>query len=57
MSVELLVERIPAEVGARVRTARTLRGWTLDQLAEHSGVSRRMIVNVEAGTSNASIAT
>ena len=57
MSVEMLVERIPAEVGARVRTARTLRGWTLDQLAEHSGVSRRMIVNVEAGTSNASIAT
>ena len=57
MSVELLVERIPAEIGARVRNARTLRGWTLDQLAEHSGVSRRMIVNVEAGTSNASIAT
>ena len=57
MSVEMLVERIPAEVGARVRNARTLRGWTLDQLAEHSGVSRRMIVNVEAGTSNASIAT
>ena len=57
MSVEMLVERIPAEVGARVRNARTLRGWTLDQLAERSGVSRRMIVNVEAGTSNASIAT
>ena len=57
MSVEMLVERIPAEVGARVRNARTLRGWTLDQLADHSGVSRRMIVNVEAGTSNASIAT
>jgi transcriptional regulator with XRE-family HTH domain len=57
MSVEMLVERIPAEVGARVRNARTLRGWTLDQLAERSGVSRRMVVNVEAGTSNASIAT
>ena len=32
-------------------------GLTLDQLAERSGVSRRMIVNVEAGTSNASIST
>lgn len=57
MSVEVLVERIPAEVGGRVRNARMLRGWTLDQLAERSGVSRRMVVNVEAGTSNASIAT
>ena len=57
MSVEMLVERIPAEIGARVRNARTMRGWTLDQLAERSGVSRRMVVNVEAGTSNASIAT
>ena len=44
-------------VGRRVRAARTDRGWTLDRLAERSGVSRRMIVNVESGTSNASIAT
>ena len=57
MSVEMLVERIPAEVGARVRNARTMRGLTLDELADRSGVSRRMVVNVEAGTSNASIAT
>lgn len=44
-------------VGRRVRDARTARGWTLDRLAERSGVSRRMIVNVESGASNASIAT
>jgi transcriptional regulator with XRE-family HTH domain len=57
MTIDVLVEQIPEAVGRRVRAARTDRGWTLDQLAERSGVSRRMIVNVEAGTSNASIAT
>jgi len=57
MSVDVLVEQVPEAVGRRVREARTDRGWTLDDLAEHSGVSRRMIVNVESGTSNASIAT
>lgn len=44
-------------IGGRVRERRTERGWTLDELAERSGVSRRMIVNVEQGVSNASIAT
>jgi transcriptional regulator with XRE-family HTH domain len=57
VSVEALVEQVPVDVGRRVRDARAERGWTLDQLADHSGVSRRMIVNVESGTANASIAT
>ncbi len=57
MSVEMLHEQVPVRIGRRVRDSRAARGWTLDQLAERSGVSRRMIVNVEAGTSNASIAT
>jgi transcriptional regulator with XRE-family HTH domain len=57
MRREMTVERIPEVVGRTVRAARSDRGWTLDQLAERSGVSRRMIVNVEAGSSNASIAT
>jgi transcriptional regulator with XRE-family HTH domain len=48
---------LSALIGARVRSERTAHGWTLDQLAERSGVSRRMVVNVEQGTSNASIAT
>ena len=47
---------IAAVIGARLRHHRTERGWTLDQLAERSGVSRRMVVNVEQGA-NASIAT
>jgi len=44
-------------IGERVRARRNVRGWTLDDLAERSGVSRRMLVNVEQGVTNASIAT
>jgi transcriptional regulator with XRE-family HTH domain len=57
VSIESMVEQIPEAIGRRVRAARAERGWTLDHLAERSAVSRRMIVNVESGASNASIAT
>ncbi len=44
-------------IGERVRTERRLRSWTLDQLAQRSGVSRRMLVTIEQGGTNPSIAT
>jgi transcriptional regulator with XRE-family HTH domain len=44
-------------IGERVRARRRVRGWTLDELAERSGVSRRMLVSVEQGATNPSIAT
>ncbi|SDX23533.1 transcriptional regulator, XRE family with cupin sensor [Arthrobacter sp. cf158] len=44
-------------IGARVKQERQHRGWTLDQLAEAAGVSRRMIVNVEQGAANPSVGT
>jgi transcriptional regulator with XRE-family HTH domain len=44
-------------IGDRVRQGRNGRGWTLDQLAERSGVSRRMLVSIEQGAANPSIAT
>jgi transcriptional regulator with XRE-family HTH domain len=44
-------------IGARVRQERQSRGWTLDQLAEAAGVSRRMVVNVEQGAANPSVGT
>ena len=44
-------------IGARVRQERHSLRWTLDQLAEAAGVSRRMLVNVEGGTANPSVAT
>jgi len=42
-------------IGARVRQERQSRRWTLDQLAEAAGVSRRMVVNVEQGAANPSV--
>jgi transcriptional regulator with XRE-family HTH domain len=48
---------LSAAIGAKVRTERQARGWTLDQLAERSGVSRRMLVNVEQGAANPSVTT
>lgn len=44
-------------IGGRVRQERQARGWTLDQLAEAAGVSRRMLINVEQGASNPSVGT
>ena len=43
-------------VGARVKTSRVAANLTLDELAERSGVSRRTIVSIEQGATNASIA-
>jgi transcriptional regulator with XRE-family HTH domain len=42
-------------IGARVKQERQSRRWTLDQLAEVAGVSRRMVVNVEQGATNPSV--
>jgi len=50
-------EQLPTLMGQRVRQFRTARAWTLDELADRSGVSRRAVVNVEQGVSNVSIAT
>lgn len=48
---------LAAAIGSRVRQERQSRGWTLDQLAEAAGVSRRMLVNVEQGAANPSVGT
>lgn len=44
-------------IGARVKQERQERRWTLDQLAEAAGVSRRAVVNVEQGAANPSVGT
>lgn len=48
---------LASAIGGRVRQQRQLRGWTLDQLAEIAGVSRRMVVSVEQGEVNPSVGT
>ncbi|MBY0687930.1 helix-turn-helix domain-containing protein [Microbacterium marinilacus] len=49
--------RLAAELGERVRAARLSHGWTLDRLAAEAGLSRRMLVSVEQGAVNSSLAT
>lgn len=44
-------------IGVRMKQERSSRGWTLDQLAQSAGVSRRMVVNVEQGSVNPSVGT
>ena len=44
-------------IGERVRQHRVAAGWTLDELADRSGVSRRMLITIEHGEANPSIAT
>ncbi|MGW5670065.1 helix-turn-helix domain-containing protein [Micromonospora sp. NPDC003776] len=48
---------LASAIGLRVRQERQARRWTLDQLAEAAGVSRRMVVNVEQGAANPSVGT
>lgn len=51
------ISRLAVAIGARVRHERQARRWTLDQLAEAAGVSRRMLVTVEQGGANPSLGT
>ncbi|MET0828604.1 MAG: XRE family transcriptional regulator [Microbacterium sp.] len=48
---------LASTIGARVRRERLAREWTLDRLAEATGVSRRQLINIEQGEANPSIGT
>jgi transcriptional regulator with XRE-family HTH domain len=50
-------ELVTAEIASRVRAARAQRRWTLDELAARSSVSRRLLVQIEHGEANPSLAT
>jgi len=47
-----VVEPVSQQVCQRVRDLRKNRGWTLEQLAAASGVSRSMISQIERGSAN-----
>jgi transcriptional regulator with XRE-family HTH domain len=51
------ITAMAAAIGGRVRTERQARSWTLDQLSQAAGVSRRLLVNVEQGAANPSVGT
>jgi len=45
-------EALDGQIATRLLTERASRGWSLEQLAERSGVSRAMISKVERGESS-----
>ena len=49
--------RLARSLADAVRRFRAARGWTLDDLAGRSAVSRRLIVQIEQGEANPSIGT
>jgi transcriptional regulator with XRE-family HTH domain len=51
------IEELTAAVAARVRALRSARGWSLDELAGRSGVSKGMLVQIEAARTNPSLGT
>lgn len=55
--MDISAESLARAIGTRVKQQRKDRGWTLDQLTEYAGVSRRMLVNVEQGAVNPSVGT
>jgi len=51
------VEALTTAVAQHVRALRSGRGWSLDELAGRSGVSKGMIVQIEAARTNPSVGT
>ena len=50
-------ERVARPIAEAVRRLRAERSWTLDQLAARSGISRRLIVQIEQAAANPSVGT
>src|SRR5215831_19499780 len=50
-------EAVAAAVARNTRRLRHARGWSLDQLAQRSGVSKGMLVHLEAARTNPSLGT
>lgn len=50
-------EQVVASIAKRVHDERTGRAWTFDELAARSGVSRRLLVQIEQVEANPSLAT
>jgi transcriptional regulator with XRE-family HTH domain len=51
------VAALTAAVAGHVRALRTSRGWSLDELAGRSGVSKGMVVQIEGARTNPSVGT
>lgn len=47
-----ILDKDITQLAQRIRTERLKRGWSLDEMARHSGVSRAMINRIENGSSS-----
>jgi transcriptional regulator with XRE-family HTH domain len=50
-------QHVTRRIAERVHGVRAARAWTFDELAARSGVSRRLLVQIEQGEANPSLAT
>jgi transcriptional regulator with XRE-family HTH domain len=50
-------EDICVRLGRRIRTLRKAKGWNQDDLAQHMGLGRTYISNIETGRKNPSLRT
>jgi transcriptional regulator with XRE-family HTH domain len=50
-------DRVAVPIARTVRRLRAERGWTLDQLAARSGISRRLVIQIEQAQANPSVRT
>lgn len=57
MTDATLKTQVSNSLASAVRGFRAAKSWTLDELAARSGVSRRLIVQIEKGEANPSIGT
>jgi XRE family aerobic/anaerobic benzoate catabolism transcriptional regulator len=53
--IAAMPDEVLRELGARARTLRVQRGWTLREAAERSGLSARFLVQLESGRGNISV--
>jgi transcriptional regulator with XRE-family HTH domain len=51
------IDAVSASIARHVRDLRQARGWSLDELAYRSGVSKGMVVQIEGARTNPSIGT
>src|ERR1044071_4196777 len=51
------IEAVAASIAGQVRGLRQGRGWSLDELASRSGVSKGMVVQIEGARTNPRIGT
>ncbi|WP_018350292.1 helix-turn-helix domain-containing protein [Longispora albida] len=50
-------EPVAQAIAAHLKELRALRGWSLDELATRSGVSRGMLIQIEQARTNPSVGT